>query len=254
MTTLSRASLILDALAESRGRLTLSELATRTGLPRSSVHRTIQDLESELYVVRTSDRPGYTLGPGVLKFGLAGHLQLLSANRSKLVSLARETNENAELAIFNGREAVIVDQVASPERLIGVTKVGRSFSLHASCIGKALLASLPPVRAEELLPDALERFTDTTVVDRGDLLAELDVIRRVGIAVDIEEHDVGICAVATAMVGPTGALQAIAVVMPTRRFAAKGAAALWGLKDLNPSIDATAAKAHLDEKRRAGLG
>ena len=113
MTTLSRASLILDAIAESRGPLTLTELAARTGLPRSSVHRTVQDLEAELYLVRLPDRPGYALGPGLLKFGLAGHLQLLSANRSRLVALARETNENVELAIFSGREVVVVDQVAS---------------------------------------------------------------------------------------------------------------------------------------------
>ncbi|MEE9095810.1 IclR family transcriptional regulator [Pseudarthrobacter phenanthrenivorans] len=254
MTTLSRVSLVLDALAESRGRLSLSELAARTGLPRSSVHRTIQDLEDELYVVRTPGRPGYALGPGVLKFGMAGHLHLLSANRGQLVALARATNENAELAIFSGREVVIVDQVASPERLKGVTKVGRSFSLHASCVGKALLAALPPARAEDLLPQELERFTDTTVINRLELQDEVQLVRRVGVAVDIEEHDLGICALATAMTGPTGALQAIAVVMPTSRFAAKSPAALEALKELNPVIDLPGAREHLERKKRAGLG
>jgi IclR family acetate operon transcriptional repressor len=218
------------------------------------VHRTIQDLEEELYVVRTPGRPGYALGPGVLKFGMAGHLHLLSANRGRLVSLARATNENAELAIFSGREVVIVDQVASPERLKGVTKVGRSFSLHASCIGKALLAALPPARAEDLLPQELERFTDTTITDKVELQDEVDLIRRIGVAVDIEEHDRGICALATAMVGPTGALQAIAVVMPTDRFGAKSRAALEGLKELNPVIDLSGALEYLEVKKRAGLG
>lgn len=254
MTTLSRVSLVLDALAESRGRLSLSELAVRTGLPRSSVHRTIQDLEEELYVVRTPGRPGYALGPGVLKFGMAGHLHLLSANRGQLVSLARATNENAELAIFSGREVVIVDQVASPERLRGVTKVGRSFSLHASCLGKALLAALPAARAEDLLPQELERFTDATITDKVELQNEVGLVRRIGIAVDIEEHDLGICALATAMIGPTGALQAIAVVMPTSRFGVKSATALEALKELNPVIDLSGALEHLDVKKRAGLG
>ncbi|MFD2362659.1 MULTISPECIES: IclR family transcriptional regulator [unclassified Arthrobacter] len=185
---------------------------------------------------------------------MAGHLHLLSANRGRLVSLARATNENAELAIFNGREVVIVDQVASPARLRGVTKVGKSFSLHASCIGKALLAALPPARADELLSPELERFTDTTITERPELQAELDVIRRVQVAVDIEEHDRGICALATAMTGPTGALQAIAIVMPTARFAAKSTAALDGLTVLNPAIDVVGAREHLEQKKRAGLG
>ena len=253
MTTLSRASLILDAIAESRGPLTLTELAARTGLPRSSVHRTVQDLEAELYLVRLPDRPGYALGPGLLKFGLAGHLQLLSANRSRLVALARETNENVELAIFSGREVVVVDQVASPERLKGVTQVGKSFSLHASCIGKALLAFLPPARVTELLPAPLQRFTEATTTDREVLLAELETVRTTRTAVDVEEHNVGICAVATAQIGPTGALQAVAVVVPTRRFAAKRTVILQGLQRLNPAVDLRAAWEQVETRMRAGL-
>jgi IclR family acetate operon transcriptional repressor len=151
--------------------------------------------------------------------------------------LAREVNENVELAIFSGREVVVVDQIASPERLRGVTKVGKSFSLHASCIGMALLAQLPDERVTELLPAELERFTATTVTDRAAVLAELAEVRLSHVAVDIEEHDVGICAVATGMTGPTGALQAIAVVMPTRRFRSKARLVVESLALVNRLVD-----------------
>jgi IclR family transcriptional regulator, acetate operon repressor len=237
VTDIGRATVVLDALAEARGPLTLTDLATRTRLPRSTVHRVVQALEEELYVVRVPERPGYVLGPGLLKFGMNAHLRLLAANRSQLVSLAREVNENVELAIFSGREVVVVDQIASPERLKGVTKVGKSFSLHASCIGMALLAQLPDQRVTELLPAELERFTATTVTDRDAVLAELAEVRRSHVAVDIEEHDVGICAVATGMTGPTGALQAIAVVMPTRRFRAKARLVVESLQLVNRLVD-----------------
>ena len=241
MTHIGRATVVLDAIAETRGPLTLSELATRTRLPRSTVHRVVQSLEQELYVVRVTGRPGYVLGPGLLKFGMNAHLRLLAANRNQLATLAREVNENVELAVFSGREVVVVDQIASPERLRGVTQVGKSFSLHASCIGMALLAQLPDDRVTELLPDELEQFTTRTISDVDALLAKLDVVRRSGIAVDVEEHDIGICAVATGMVGPTGALQAISVVVPTQRFRAKVAAAVDSLSRLNPAIDPAAA-------------
>lgn len=236
MTDLGRATQVLDALAESRGPLTVTDLATRTGLPRSAVHRALQGLERELYVVRVPERPGWVLGPGLLKFGMNAHLRLLSANRSGLASLAREVAENVELAVFSGREVVVVDQIASPERLRGVTKVGRSFSLHASCIGLALLAQLPDERVAELLPPVLERFTAHTVTDHAAVLAELAEVRRTGIAVDEEEHDLGICAVATGFTGPTGALQAVAVVVPTQRFRAKLPAAVEGLRRINPRV------------------
>ena len=237
MTDIGRATVVLDAIAEARGPLTLTDLATRTRLPRSTVHRVIPALEEELYVVRVPERPGYVLGPGLLKFGMNAHLRLLAANRSQLVSLAREVNENVELAIFSGREVVVVDQIASPERLKGVTKVGKSFSLHASCIGMALLAQLPDERVAELLPGQLERFTANTVTDRAAVMAELTDVRVSHVAVDIEEHDVGICAVATGMSGPTGALQAVAVVMPTRRFKEKARLVLESLQLVNQRVD-----------------
>ncbi len=234
---MSRATIVLDAIAESPGPLTLTDLAIRTRLPRSSVHRVIQALEDELYVVRVPERPGYALGPGVLKFGMNAHLRLVATNRDQLAALAREVNENVELAIFSGREVVVVDQIASPERLKGVTQVGKAFSLHASCIGMALLAQLPDERVAELLPARLEQFTAKTVTDRAALLAKLKDIRRSHVAVDIEEHDIGISAVATGLKGPTGALQAIAVVMPTIRFKAKAALAITSLQLVNRAVD-----------------
>ncbi len=248
MTDIGRATVVLDAIAESRGPLTLTDLAQRTRLPRSTVHRIIQALEEQLYVVRPPDRPGYLLGPGLLKFGMNAHLRLLAATRGQLAALAREVNENVELAVFSGREVVVVDQIASPQRLRGVTQVGKSFSLHGSSIGLALLAQLSDERVTELLPAQLERFTPNTVTDRDAVLAELADVRRSGVAVDVEEHDVGICAVATAMSGPTGALQAVSVVLPTRRFAAKARRAVEGLRLVNPLVDPALAL------QRSGLG
>ena len=244
VTDVGRVTVILDAIAESRGPLTLSELACRTGLPRSTVHRTIQTLERELYVIRLDNQPGYALGPGLLKFGMNAHLRLLGANRAQLVRLAQAVNENVDLAVFSGREVVVVDQVASPKRLKGVTKIGKSFSLHASCIGKALLAQLSADRFAELVRPPLQRLTDNTVVDPDLLRAEVDDIRRLQVAVDIEEHNVGICAVATAMTGPSGALQAIAIVIPTQRFNAKKERAVELLHEVNHRVDVDAVREH----------
>lgn len=236
MINLGRATVVLDAIAESRGPQTLTELAVRTGLPRSTVHRLIRELEDELYVVRVPHRPGYVLGPGVLKFGMNAHLRLLAANRAMLAALAREVRENVELAIFSGREVVVIDQIASPDRLRGVTQVGKAFSLHSSAIGMALLAQLTDERVAGLLPAQLERFTAKTVTDRAALLARLRDIRRSHVAVDMEQHNIGISAVATGLWGPTGALQAIAVVMPTSRFKAKAALAIQSLRLVNDAV------------------
>ncbi|GAA1706845.1 IclR family transcriptional regulator [Kribbella yunnanensis] len=244
MPSIARASVILDTIAESRRPLSLSELSERLGIPRSSVHRVVRTLEEELFVVRSQSGVGFSLGPGLLKFGMNSHLRLLAANRQSLLALAREVQENVDLAVFSGREIVVADQIVSPARMKGVTKVGQSFSLHASCIGKALLAQLPQTRVDELLRlQPMKRFTERTVTERAALDEELEAVRATGLAFDFQEHDEGISAVATGMVGPTGARQAVAVVMSSRDLPGKWDAVLAGLARINPVIDTAAAAA-----------
>ncbi|PTT65629.1 IclR family transcriptional regulator [Arthrobacter sp. HMWF013] len=251
MSTFAKAATILNLLAESRGRLTLTDLARKCSMPRSTVHRIIQELEAEHFVMQASSAGGYVLGPGVLKFGMNSHLQLVAAIRPVLISLAQEVNENVELAVFSGREVVVVDQVASAARLIPVTKVGKSFSLHGSCIGKILLAQLPDSRVLEILPKKLAAHTVNTITDVDVLLQELNEIRETNIAFDHEEHDLGISAAATCLRSPTGVSQAVAVVLPTHRFKSRAEAILEGLKNIQPNAVSRIAHERL---ARRGLG
>lgn len=244
MSVLGRAARILDVLAASSRPLSLADIAVRVDLPRSSVHRAVQALEAERFVVRAPNAVGYVLGPGLLKFGMGSHVRLMAANRPSLMTLAREVGENVDLAVFSGREVVVVDQVVNPTRQRVVTKVGQAFSLHASCIGKALLAQLEPDEAARVLgPGPLRAFTPATVVEPEAILAELPGIRARGLALDVEEHDRGIVAVATATVGPTGALQAVAVVMQAQRVERKWDVTVAGLSRVNPRVDVEAGRA-----------
>jgi IclR family acetate operon transcriptional repressor len=154
----------------------------------------------------------------VLKFGMNSHLTLVAGMRPTLISLAQAVNENVELAVFSGREVLVVDQVVSTARLQAVTKIGKSFSLHGSCIGKSLLAQLPESKVREVLPATLTAHTAHTITDLETFLRELEEVRRTGIAYDREEHDLGISAVATTVHSPTGITHAVAIVAPTVRF------------------------------------
>ena len=101
----------------------------------------------------------------------------------------------------------------------GLSAVGASFPLHCTANGKALLAALPGDEALALLPARLERLTPSTIVARAALLDELARIRCDGVAVDREEHTVGICAVGAVVHDTTGPAAAISVPVPTPRFA-----------------------------------
>lgn len=240
MSIFGRATTILNIVAEGRGQLTLTDLSNRSGMPRSTVHRIVQELEREYFVIRQSPSSGYSLGPGVLKFGMNSHLQLVAGMRPILTALAQAVNENVELAVFSGREIVVVDQVVSTARLQAVSQIGKSFSLHGSCIGKVLLAELPDERVREILPATLTRHTRKTITDPDAFLTELDEVRRTGIAFDREEHDLGISAVATCVHTSAGVNHAVAIVAPTDRFEGRSRLFVERLVALRVSADSRA--------------
>ncbi|NKZ10841.1 IclR family transcriptional regulator [Mycolicibacterium septicum DSM 44393] len=242
MSSVSRVTSVLDALASTRRRLTVRDIEQMTGVPRSSVHRIIQELEDCRYVVPVP-MGGYRLGPGLLKVSLSSQHQIVSPMRPMVTALSQAVNENVDLAVLSGADVVIVDQVANPQRLQAVTKVGATFSLHASCVGKALLSRLPEDHARDLLPRTLESFAHNTITDKKRLLAEVAEIRQTGIAFDHEEHDVGISAVATCLGHPSGVIQAIAIVAPTQRFARRRSQFVDALREAHTRSLATPPRA-----------
>lgn len=232
MSVLTRAAEILDALAESSSGLSVRELAEATGLPKSSVHRIIQELALSQYVMDGGRGGSYQLGPGLLKLGLNNRRQFVAPMRKAIATVAREVNENIDLAMLSGGELVIVEQIATVRSLPTVTVVGRTFALHASSIGKALLSQLPPDQVRNVLPADLEVFTPNTITDVTALLSELDDVRRTGVAFDHEEHDVGISSVAVPLPHPAAIPQAMAIVAPSPRFAERKTKYIAALRSL----------------------
>lgn len=237
MSVVARVVAILDALSESRRSMSLADLALRTGLPRSSVHRVLQELEQHQYVMVVSHLGGYRLGPEALKLSLTSHQQLIASMRPVLVSLAAQVNENVDLAVLSGGQVVVIEQITSKQRLQAVTETGRSFPAHASSIGKVLLAQMPDPQIRALLGTDLEAFTEYTVTDVEEFIRQLGPVRRQGIAFDDQEHDLGISAVATAVRSASGLLQAVAIVAPTYRFQQRSATYVEALLRLHSGVE-----------------
>ncbi|SKI78359.1 IclR family transcriptional regulator [Mycobacteroides abscessus] len=239
MSVLTRAAQILDALAESNSGLSVRELAEATGLPKSSVHRIVQELTVSQYVMAGGRGGSYQLGPGLLKLGLNNRRQFVAPMRKAIATVAREVNENIDLAMLSGGELVIIEQIAAVRNLPTVTVVGRTFALHASSIGKALLSQLPPDQVRNMLPADLEVFTTNTITDVTALLRELDDVRSTGVAFDHEEHDVGISSVAVPLPHPAAIPQAMAIVAPTPRFAQRKTKYVAALDSLTKRANST---------------
>ncbi len=218
---IARAAAILRAMRSHPEGLSLSELAQEVGLARSTVHRIIGSLEAEQFVVPASTNGGYRLGPALAVLGAAVNHNLRDQLRPFLDQLFLEIDETIDLAIMDRDRLVFIDQIATPQRLQAVSGVGVSFPLHCTANGKAMLAKLDSEMIGQILKSPLPAFTPNSITSLEELLRELEEIRKFGIAFDLEEHTLGICAVGVAFWDPMGVLAAISIPVPSIRFHGK---------------------------------
>jgi DNA-binding IclR family transcriptional regulator len=216
---IERAARILRELAEfPEEGLSLASLAERSGLARSTVHRLVTALQAESFVVPASPGGRVKLGPGLVALAVIASPDLVREIHPWAARLSHEINETVDISVLQHNQVLFVDQVAAPRRLRAVSAVGSLFPAHCPAPGKALLAALGDERVLELLPPKLESLTPNTITSRDDLIAELETVRRTGIAYDREEHAPGICAVAGVVTDVTGRRASISVPMPAQRF------------------------------------
>jgi DNA-binding IclR family transcriptional regulator len=217
---LDRAFAVLDLLAASNTALGLAEIADALGLHKSTAHRFLMVLERHRMVERGQAgkfRLGLRLcdlgGRAIEQFDLRERAQL------HLKTLVAEVEETAHLCIMEKTHMVYIDK-QEPERSIRmISRVGASSPIHCTAVGKAILATMPRARVEELLPELrLERFTRRTMTSREALLKELERTSRRGYAVDDEEREEGVrCAGVAILDGRGEAVAAVSISGPSFR-------------------------------------
>ena len=214
---LDRALGMLDVLASAPDGIGISELSARTGLPLPTAHRILRTLVLNGYVRRTPGRQ-YALGPALVPLGQAAASLLHHWAGPHLTRLVDELGETANMAMLEGDSVVYLAQVPSRHSMRMFTEVGRRVSPHCTGVGKALLATIPPEQAREILRRTpLERHTERTFTDLDALMAELARTRERGYAIDDGERERGVRCVAVALPGlPTPT--AISVSGPASRL------------------------------------
>ncbi|MCX4689049.1 IclR family transcriptional regulator [Kitasatospora purpeofusca] len=201
MQSVERAFQLLEALADSGGVATLSELSTSSGLPMPTIHRLVRTLAQQGYVRQDTARR-YTLGPRLIRLGETAGRLLGNWARPYLAELMEATGETANLAVLEGGEVVYVGQVQSRRSMRMFTEVGRRVQPHCTGVGKALLAQLPEGEARAVLgPNPLPAHTPHTVTDPQELMAQLAEARERGYVVDDQEQEIGVRCIALAVPG-----------------------------------------------------
>jgi len=229
--SVARAAAILRTLAEPHADgsqpadgLPLAVIAKTTGLSPSTTHRILRALTTEHLVEQDTATERYRLGPFA---GVLGQGYLSSAGLERAVpilrALCRQTDESVSLATLHGTTALVVLQEHSPQPLRVDHLAGKELFLHASAMGKALLAfsTTPPKELVAQLGD-LARFTDHTITTPTAMVRELDAVRQRGYATNEGERYDGANGVAVPVLGPgaSSTTFALGIQGPSTRLSA----------------------------------
>lgn len=202
----------------------MSELADRLGLARPTVHGLLQTLQSHGFVEQDRHSDKYQLGPGLLQLGYS-YLDL-NELRARSIGhadhLATRTGAAVRVGVMHGSSVVVVHHVFRPDTAFGVLEVGLQLPLHASALGKAVLAFSPSQVIDDLFAEPLPRLTKQTL-NEAELRRELGVIRDSGIATERDEAVLGESSAAAPIFDHGGhAVGAIGVVDSTERIYPRG--------------------------------
>ncbi|PZG19783.1 IclR family transcriptional regulator [Nonomuraea aridisoli] len=212
----SKVLALLGAFDAAHPRLTLTELARRSGVPLSTAHRLVGELERWQALGRDPD--------GRLRIGLRlWELGQLAPNRVRefghpwLQELFASTGENVHLAVRDGLEVLYVDKVYGRRAVPIVSRTGARLPMHPTGVGKALLAFEPEWFVRSYLARKLERPTPHTITEPGRLARELAAVRAQGYALTYEEMTLGSCSAAAPVLAGGRPVAALGIVVSSRR-------------------------------------
>ncbi|GAB3762018.1 DNA-binding IclR family transcriptional regulator [Nocardioides ginsengisegetis] len=211
----SRSLALLGAFDDEHRRLTLTELAARADLPLPTAHRLVGELVGWGALSRTRDGH-YVVGRRLWDLGLLAPVQtgLRELASPYLHDLYGATLATVHLAVRDGLEVLYLDRLRGNTSVPIVSTVGSRLPLHATAVGKVLLAHAPPEVRQEVLGN-LTRITAYTITQPGTLQRQLARVLRDDHATTVEEMSPGACSVAVPIRSGTRVVAALGMVVPS---------------------------------------
>lgn len=212
---------VLSCFYDTDHALSLEELVTQTGYKKTSCFRILKTMLGLDVLEQNSKTKTYQFGPRLVLIGLAA-LKNMSLHKIALPILQKlrdETRETVNLSILNGKEILYVERLMSNYIVNLNVNVGDRLPVYCTSMGKVILAFKPETIAEKILCDShFEPKTKKTIRDSSTFKKELSKIKIKGYAINDEELEKGLRAVAAPIFNHTGeAIAATNIVWTTAR-------------------------------------
>lgn len=222
--SVERALAVLSALAAAPEPMGVSDIARRVGLPKSTVHLSLQTMRTLGFVEQEVDTDRYGLGLHAAQLGLnaADRSRVLTYLSQPMQQLAQRSGEAVSFGIRQDCSVVFIQRYETAHVLSTNIRVGTYMPLHASATGKVILAAMSEAQLTEIYPEEpLPQQSEKSLRTRTELLAELAEVRRRGYARNLDEFHDGVSAAAVAVRLGADVVGGVSIAGPTVRFRAE---------------------------------
>ena len=212
---------LLTSFSGEEDELGITALAKRLRLAKSTVHRLATTLASAGFLEQNAETGKYRLGVALFELGALVRRRMDVANeaRPRLRELLEKTGETVQLGIVDQFSVLYVYEMESRHAIRTAAAVGGRAPLHCTAVGKVLLAFQPAEYVRQVVERGLAAHTSRTLTRREAVLGMLDEVRQRDYAIDDEESESGLRAIAAPVRNHTGAvIAALGVAAPVQRM------------------------------------
>jgi len=212
----ARALAVLDAFDAGHRHQTLAAISRRAGLPLTTTHRFVNQLVEAEALIRCSDG-AYEIGSKLWRLGILAsvHADLRELALPYMEDIYSLGIDAVQIGVLDGVRCLVIDRISGSRSMSVKSRPGARLPLHASGIGKVLLAYGNPELQEAALK-SLDRITEQTITSPTELSKQLEQIKREGFAATKEELALGAISIAVPVFGlGNRVIAALGVVIPS---------------------------------------
>ncbi len=188
---------VIQAFNQQRSMMTLSQVASVTGYTRAATRRFLLTLVNEGYARQEGKQFALTAKILDLGFSYLSTVDIWHHAKPIMESLVEQLNESCSAAVLDGQDVVYVARVATTKRIMSITlNVGTRLPAISTSMGRMLLASLSETALDEFLNKCdLVKHTQYTLVDKGELKADIAKVREQGYSMVEQEFELGLTSI-----------------------------------------------------------
>lgn len=213
-----RVVLILGVFSRSSGTLTLGQISSRSRLPRSSVHRILQQLVTARWIERRDNE--YTLGLRMFEIGshVEQRTRFSEVARPLMQELSAATGHVVHLALLDEQDVVYLEKVGGTFGSTLPSRVGGRLPAHCTGVGKVLLAYSPKAITDEYKKSGMRRQTNASIMTEDALETSILNIRNFGYSTERGEAVPGVGCVGAPIFEFGNVVAAISACGPQQRL------------------------------------